>query len=179
MSHAVVRCIFPAAWRMLSGCCGLHAACRLLQFPKCMLHVVCCLLHIFPVVACGIAVRWILSACAFSVAFHTFSVACFRVPAPVSRAAWRALSVACPTSHLVCCMCCVVSRRLYVACCTSRAACCLLCVACPILHVVTPSRLLPARTHACTHAHVGLQQVSPATEALNCERRRGYSRARG
>jgi hypothetical protein len=42
-----------------------------------------------------------LSACPFSVACHTFSVGCFRVPAPVSHAAWRALSVACPTSHLV------------------------------------------------------------------------------
>jgi hypothetical protein len=43
-------------------------------------------------------------------------------------------------------MCCVASRRLQVACCTSTVAYCILCVACPILHAVTPSRLLPART---------------------------------
>ncbi len=46
-------------------------------------------------------------------------------------------------------------------------------------HTVTLVTRMHARTHARMHAHLGLQQVSPATEALNCDCRRGYSRARG
>ena len=33
----------------------------------------------------------------------------------------------------------------------------------------TPSRSLPTRTQARTHANLGLQRVLPATEALNCD----------
>jgi hypothetical protein len=187
----VVRCMLLEVWRMLSRCCALRVACLLLfaacclRSGACCLDVACCTLSVtthFPVVVCGIAVRWILSACPFSVAFHSFSVACFRMPAPVPHVAWGALCVAwshvasllvhvlrCESS-VACCMLHVPSRIVSLVCCLSHLAC---------RHTITLATCTHARTHARTHAHLGLQQVSPATVALNCERRRGYSRARG
>jgi hypothetical protein len=105
----VVRYILPAAWRMLSGCCLLHA-CRQVHYPRCIcmpsvkispMHVACCRWSVarFPVVVCGISDRWIVSACPFFVACRTFSVACFLLPAPVPE----------------CCMPCAVCRLPRVA----------------------------------------------------------------
>ena len=165
------KCSRPLACRLLSVVrCLLHAlpvACRLLRgvsrmpqtaccpLPGCLSFVACCLCN----VVCGL----LLARCPLHVASHVVVVRCMLhevcSPLPVFRCPPQ-----CPMSHGVCCpspvpsrissrrMCCVASRLLYVACCTSRVACCLLCVACPILHVVTLSRLLPARTHARTHA---------------------------
>ena len=48
-----VRCVLPAACRMLSGSCLLHAACCLLHFPRCISHVVGC---IFPDACCQLSV---------------------------------------------------------------------------------------------------------------------------
>ena len=128
----VACCPFHAArcvlWLHVVHCmahvvCLLHAACRLVHFSRCMSHVVCCLLPIFRWclarcllrVVCGIAVRWILSACPFFVACHTCSVACFRVPAPVSHVAWRALSVAWSHVRISSVMYCVARRLVDVA----------------------------------------------------------------
>jgi hypothetical protein len=74
-----------------------------------------------------------------------------------------------PFLHVVCCM-------SSVARCTSSAS--LRTHGNPQRHTVTLATHTHARTGALTHAHVGLQQVSPASEALSCERRRGYSRVR-
>jgi hypothetical protein len=163
-------------------------------------------------VVCGIAVRRIGSAArspSSVLCLHVLhcmrSVVCCLFPVACPSVAWRALSVACPTSHLV-------SRRkrgttLHVVRCESSVACCMLHLPCRMLslpvHSCMPSvasctvdsqrrraRSASLRTHGdsqshtvtlatCTHPHLGLQQVSPATEAFNCERRRGYSRARG
>jgi hypothetical protein len=177
--------MLPVACCVACRGCSLHIArcmahVRMLCVARCvssvafsLMHVACRLLSVthFPVVVCGIAVRWILSASPFSVACRTFSVACFRVPAPVSPVSHgvRRLSPG-PTSHLVCCMCCVASRIVSLVCCLSHLAC---------RHTITLATHTHTRTHARTHAHLGLQQVSPATEALNCERRSGSSRARG
>ena len=144
--------MLPAAWCMLSGCFLLHAACRRLHFPRCMLHVVsyispmdaaCCQLCVahVPVVVCGVAGRWIVSACAFFAACRTFSVACglFSVARPsVPCRMPCALSAARPISHLV---------TLHVAWRTLPVACWLLSVACPVLHVVCC--LLQSDTACC------------------------------
>ncbi len=70
----VVRCMPHVVWKLSVARCvlsvafsPLHIACRVLHFPRCscMLSIVCCT---FPVVVCGIAGRWILSACPFFVA---------------------------------------------------------------------------------------------------------------
>ena len=129
------------------------------------LHVACCQLSVahLPVVVCGIADRWIVSACTFSVARRTFSVACglrsavacpsvpCRMVCAVCRLVPRRIPSRCTLhdarslSHGVrCllpgprrvssrCMCCVARRRSHVACCTPPAASCRLAVACPIL----------------------------------------------
>ena len=128
----VVRCILPAACRMLSGSCLLYAAYRQLHFPRCIslavpyispMDVACCQLCVahFPVVVCGIAGRWIVSACPFFVACRTFSVACglFSVARPsVPCRMPCALSVACPISHrhVACAALRVVGCTLHVPC---------------------------------------------------------------
>jgi hypothetical protein len=115
LHDVVVRCILPAAWRMLSGSCLMHAACCQLHFPRCILHAVC---YIFPDACCMLsivcctfssgrlrhAVRWIVSACPFFVACRTFSVARGLISVARPTVPCRmpcALSVACPASHLV------------------------------------------------------------------------------
>jgi hypothetical protein len=114
-------CLLRGAWHLLfAAYCPLHAACclevvcctRVVRyiFPvaDCMssvtfspMHDACCRLSVahFPVVVCGIADRWIVSACPFFVACRTFSVACFLLPAPVPE----------------CCMVCAVCRLTRVA----------------------------------------------------------------
>jgi hypothetical protein len=137
----VVRCMLSAACRMLSGCCLWHDACRRLHFPRCMLHVVSCLLHIFrwssaallPVGSCLRALSLLHVARSPSPVAY--------LPAPVSPVAWRALSVACPTSLLV------TLQWLHVA--ALRVVCCLLHAARPMLHGVRCLSPFP-RSHLVT-----------------------------
>ena len=135
---SVTRCV------SLSAFSPLHVACRLLHFPRCMLHVVDGLLSIFQwssaaLLTVGSCLR---ALSLLHVARFTLHGVCFLLPAPVPHVAWCALSVACPILHrpsVPCCMPCVLSvafpaSRLVtlrvlrcessVARCTSPVACC-------------------------------------------------------
>jgi hypothetical protein len=154
MLHVVACCLarcmslfslhLPAAWRMLSGCCLLHACRQVVRciFPVayCMssvtfspMHVACCRWSVahFPVVVCGIAVRWIVSACPFFVACRTVSVAGGlisvarpRVPCRMVCAVRRRSHVA--SRHVARCMTRALRRMLSLVRCLSRLARCLL-----------------------------------------------------
>jgi hypothetical protein len=137
---SVARCVSSGAFS------PLHIA-SVTFFP---VHVACRQWFVAhsPVVVCGIAVRWILSACPFFVACGTFSVACgsvFLWPAQVSHVAWCALSVACPT---------FASRHAARA--ALRVVGCLLQTAHPLSHAVSSWLPVPScmssvacRTGAC------------------------------
>jgi hypothetical protein len=105
---------------LFAAYCPLHGACCL-DVVRCMLRVICC---IFPVaccvssVFCGTVSSGLLHVVSFvsSAARSSLHGVCFRLPAPVSPVACGSeLSVPCPISHLVCCMCCAASRRLHAA----------------------------------------------------------------
>ncbi len=185
---SAVRCILPAACRMLSGSSLLHAACRWLHFPRRMLRVVC---HIFPdagcmlsIVCCTIslgrlrhAVFWIVSACPFfvAVARSPLHVVCCLLPVPVSHVAWCALSVAWShvASHLLHVMRCESS----VARCIPPSPCCLLSLV-PSCMLYVACRLLPvaewhsAVTHAAHRGGASQLSASVAGEA-RCSADRG------
>jgi hypothetical protein len=163
----VVRCMLPAACRLLSGRCllQLHVVCCLLRVSchvvRCIFPVACCMssgvcmapcctfssgvLHVVSCVVCGIADRWVVSA-----ARSLLPVACCLLPAPVSPVAWRALPVACPTSHLVTLH--VLQCESSVACCRPHVPCCMVSLVLCLAHLAC--RLLPvAEWHsAVTHA---------------------------
>jgi hypothetical protein len=131
-------CLLRDACRLLfAACCPLHAACCLevvcctLRVVRCIfpvscwmssvtfspMHVACCQWSVahFRVVVCGIAVRWIVSACPFFVARRTFSVACCLLACP---------SVPCRMACVVCRLARVASRCLsHLACRLSHAVC--------------------------------------------------------
>jgi hypothetical protein len=129
----VVRCILPAACRMLSGCCLLllHVVCRV--FPCCissvalsLMHVACCQLSVahFPVVVCGIAGRWIVSACPFFVACRTFSVACPMSHLVTLHVVRCESSDVCCMTHVLCCMLSLGRCMAHRACRLPHAVCC-------------------------------------------------------
>jgi hypothetical protein len=191
--------ILPVAWRMLSRCCLLQAACGPLHIPHRMLQVVYFLLHNVQwclarcrlLVVCGIPVSWIgfAARCLWSVfgCLPQCPMVCAvrrLVPRRISSRTCSALRVACcmlhvarPESHVVSCPLRVPSRMPSIACCTVDSQRRRARSASLRTHGDSQSHTVTLATR--THAHLGLQQVSPATEALNCERCRGYSRARG
>ena len=188
-----VRCILPAACRMLSGSYLLHA-CRWLQFPRRMLRVVC---HIFPdagcmlsIVCCTIssgplwhAVRWIVSTCPSFVACRTFSVACGLLP--LARP-----GVPC---RMVCAVCRLVPRRISsVAWYALRVVCCMLhtalsvlpVVSCPVVHVVC--RMPPVarcrvtqrrHTRSASRRRIAIERLGGRRGPLQCRPRCACVRA--
>ena len=163
-------CLLRSACRLLSAAyCPLHAACCLdvvcciLQvvcriFPCCMSSVTFSPMHVacrrwsvahFPVLACGIAARWIVSACPFFVACRSFYVAwcLFSVARPSApcrmvcavRRLPHLASPQCPLLHAVCAVCRLsrVASR-HVACAALRVVGCTLHVPCRMLsHVLS------------------------------------------
>jgi hypothetical protein len=120
----VVRCMPHVVWKLSVARCvssvafsPLHIACRVLHFPRCscMLSIVCCT---FPVVVCGIAVRWIVSTCPFFVACRTFSVACGLLLVARPGVPCHMVCAACLLSHVasrhVACVSCAASRPVHV-----------------------------------------------------------------
>jgi hypothetical protein len=121
-THCVVKCIFPVACCMSSVALSLmHVACRQLSVAH------------FPVVVCGIAARWIVSACPFFVACRTFCVACCLLPARVSRGV-RCLS---PVPRRISSRCTLHDARSlsHVVSCPLPVPSCTLSVACRLLRV--------------------------------------------
>ena len=142
-----------------------------------MLHVVCCLLHIF---------QW-SSAALLSVGscLHALSLlhvarsplrvvrfSCGLPKCPMSHGV-RCLSPG-PTSHLICCMLCVASRLLHVAYRPLRVACCLLSrLACCMSHAaccLLQSGAAPAHTQRIAAA-LAIERLGGRRGPLQCRPR--------
>jgi hypothetical protein len=100
----VVRCMLPAACRMLSRSCLLHAACRQVHFPRFMLDVV---RYIFPDACCMLS----MVCCTFSSGRLRHCCPLDRVCVPflccTSHVLRRLLPISlpqCPMSHGVRCL---------------------------------------------------------------------------
>jgi hypothetical protein len=150
---------------LFAAYCRLHIACCLLYFPRCLMHVLCCIFPnscCMPPIACCTSASGLLHACASSAVY-----------CPLLHGAYRTSPVACcpsqgPLSHCSLLLP-VPSCRSFVARCTvTRSAVAHAAHPCArtATRRVTPSRLLPTRTHALAHSRTHMSVCSNSRRPL-------------